>query len=444
MDSSSQGPTSFPPTLSYISFVIGIISFIITVLNLLALYANFLGTIRSAPVEIRDALGNLRAQLLEEREALRQQTRELRNRKAQMRSQQQRPLHPAHAGRARSSSRNGLSPRASSGNLRGGNGNNQAGAYALSYSEQTLGLHYQTVRDLWRQFKSLERPFLVRGGGGTAYGRAGEAPRDADAPWPDKDYNFTTDEKAVQEEDIEMHGGDGSNTTTVFADWSAVYRCDFSHRFIWWQTKSDVVKLADEVQRVMLRRMEREVTSVRMMLKQLRDGGDGPEEIASPRLDGGGGGAGGATTSGTRAGSRGPVPLGLRRRPTAENYNVYESSEDSSSGTAGPRSQQQQQQHPHLRRPDAERDHQSRGTAPHDGRQQGSRPPSRGRGGPEPRYTGDGWRQGQFTRVVQVSPRSANAPPPLPLLEPPRPSRPRTRSGYDGPPGPPSPYDRRW
>ncbi|KAH8753539.1 hypothetical protein F5883DRAFT_621082 [Diaporthe sp. PMI_573] len=338
------------------------------ILNLLALYANFLGTVRSAPVEIRDALGNLRAQLLEEREALRQQTRELRNRKAQMRSQ--RPLHPAHAGRARSSSRNGLSPRASSGNLRGGQ------TYALSYSEQTLGLHYQTVRDLWRQFKSLERPFLIRSGSRS------EAVRNADA-WAEKEFNI--DEKTIREDDVEMHGD-----TVGFADWSAVYRCDFSHRFIWWQTKSDVVKLADEVQRVMLRRMEREVTCMRMMLKQLRDGGDGPEELASPRLNGGGGGGGGGATASGRAGSRGPVPLGMRRRPAAENYNVYESSESSSS-TTGPKSQ---------RRPD-ERD---------------------------PRV-----------HVSGVSPRT-NAPP---ILEPPRPSRPRTRSGYDGPPGPPSPYDRR-
>ncbi|KAL1860679.1 hypothetical protein Daus18300_009022 [Diaporthe australafricana] len=399
MDNSSGA--SFPPALSYVSFVIGIVSFIITVLNLLALYANFVATIRSAPVEIRDALGNLRAQLMEEREALRQQTRELRNKKAQIR-EGRRSLHPAHAGRARSSSRNGLSPRPSTGNLRGG-----AQAYALNYSEQTLGLHYQTVRDLWRQFKSLERPFLV------SSGQRAEAIRNGDV-WVEKDL---VDEKTLRE-DIELHGESGS-----FADWSAFYRCDFTHRFIWWQSKSDVVKLADEVQRVMLRRMEREVTCMRMMLKQLRDGGDGPEEIASPRFDGGGGG-GGATTSG-RAGSRGPVPLGMRRRPTAENYNVYESSESSSS-TTGPKSSQQ-------RRPD-ERDP----TRVHVSEvRQNNRPPSRA--GPELRYTGEGWRQGQFTRVTQLSPRGT-APP---ILEPPRPSRPRTRSAYDGPPGPPSPYDRR-
>ncbi|KAI3394185.1 hypothetical protein diail_3140 [Diaporthe ilicicola] len=396
MDNSSAA--SFPPTLSYVSFVIGIISFIITVLNLFALYANFVATIRSAPIEIRDALGNLRAQLLEEREALRQQTRELRNKKAQMR-EGRRSLHPAHAGRARSSSRNGLSPRPSTGNLRGGTG--AAQAYALSYSDQTLGLHYQTVRDLWRQFKSLERPFLV-----SSPARA-EAVHRGDV-WTEKDL---VDEKALRE-DIELHGESGS-----FADWSAFYRCDFVHRFIWWQSKSDVVKLADEVQRVMLRRMEREVTCMRMMMKQLRDGGDGPEEIASPRFDGGGGGA---TTSG-RAGSRGPVPLGMRRRPTTENYNVYESSE-SSSTTTGPNSQ---------RRPD------DRDPRVHVSEVRQSRPPSRA--GPELRYTGDGWRQGQFTRVTQLSPRG----PPPPILEPPRPSRPRTRSAYDGPPGPPSPYDRR-
>ncbi|KKY39845.1 hypothetical protein UCDDA912_g00160 [Diaporthe ampelina] len=354
MDTTS-GTTSFPPTLSYVSFVIGIVSFIITVLNLLALYANFLGTVRSAPVEIRDALGNLRAQLMEEREALRQQTRELRNRKAQMRSGQ-RPLHPAHAGRARSSSRNGLSPRASSGTLRG----QGAHTYALDYSEQTLGLHYQTVRDLWRQFKSLERPFLVSGGPRAEATRAGDE-------WVEKSL---ADEKTLRE-DVEMHGGDPASSSS-FADWAAFYRCDFAHRFIWWQSKSDVAKLADEVQRVMLRRMEREVTCVRMMLKQLRDGGEGPEDIASPQFFDGGGGA---AASG-RAGSRGPVPLGLRRRPAAENYNVYESSESSSS-TTGPKSQ---------RRPD-ERDPRA-----HVSEAMQGRPPSRA-GPPELRYTGDGWRQ---------------------------------------------------
>ncbi|POS72811.1 hypothetical protein DHEL01_v208793 [Diaporthe helianthi] len=408
MDTSS-GPTSFPATLSYTSFIIGLISLIITILNLLALYANFLSTIRSAPAEIRDSLGNLRAQLLEEREALRQQTRELRNRRAQTRS---RPLHPAHAGRARSSSRgNGISPRASSGNL-------LQACYVLSYSEQTLGLHCQTVRDLWRQFKSLERPFLVRSGGGSRAVEAHvrNANSDADA-WPDKDI---ADEKTIREDDIEMHGDNEAG----ISDWSAVYRCDFSHRFVWWQSKSEVLKLADEVQRVMLRRMEREVTYMRMVVRQLRDGGDGPEEIASPRLDGGGGGGGGATTSG-RAGS---VPLGMRRRPTGENFNVYESSESSSS-TTGPKSQ---------RRPD------QRDPKAHTGEVAQGRPSSRPAPGPGPelRYTGDGWRQGQFMRVVQVSPRS-NVPP---ILEPPRPSRPRTRSGYEGPPGPPgppSPYDRR-
>lgn len=377
---------AFPSSLSYVSFAIGILSFTLTVLNLLALYADFLSTVRSAPEEIRDALGNLREQILEEREALRQQTRELRNKKAQIRDSR-RSRHPAHANRARSTSRGGLNSSYSNGNLRGNYGS------ALTHSEQTLSLHYVTVRDLWRKFKALERPFLVSSGPrAEAIHRGGM--------WLEDDL---LKEKDLRE-DMEMHGEAGST-----ANYSALYRCDFLHRFIWWQSKADVLKLADMVQRVSLRRMAREVTSCRMMLKQIRDGGDGPEDINSPRFDSGAGFA--------NRGSRGNTPLGLRRRPVGESCNVYDSSE-SSDATTGARVKGRMD----------ERDARVHVSEVRQGLSPTRRAPPapRGDGGYDARYTGEGRRQGQFPR----------GPPPI-ILELPRPSRPRTRNGHEGPSSPP-------
>lgn len=37
------------------------------------------------------------------------------------------------------------------------------------------------------------------------------------------------------------------------------YNTDVTHRFIWWQTKGDIKRLADQVQRIQIRRMERDI-----------------------------------------------------------------------------------------------------------------------------------------------------------------------------------------
>ncbi|KAF6802467.1 hypothetical protein CSOJ01_11594 [Colletotrichum sojae] len=236
-----------PNSLNWLSFVTGILGFALTTLNLIALYANFIATIRSAPEEIRDSLGNLRQQLCEEREALRHQTREIRSKS---KSKLRRRI--SHIGDRLA---------------------NEEARKALEYAEKTLPLHYLTLRDLWHSFKELERPFLV------ASGHRAEAIRNG-ASWCENDLV----EKVRP--DFERHGEAGS-----FADWSAFYKCDFAHRFIWWQTKDDVKKLGDEVMRVMLRRTEREVTYTRMMVKEIFQG-DCPAQTMErqPRRPGGGGG----------------------------------------------------------------------------------------------------------------------------------------------------------
>lgn len=327
--------STFPETLVYVSFILGLVTLGLTILNVLALYIDCLATLRAAPEESHDALATLRAQLLEEREALRQQTRELRAKKQfvchtnnasrRVPSRQ----HPAHRGRPRSASRSFDNLQS----IHNNNNNNNSNIYGLTYAEQTLGLHYQTVRDLWRKFKALERPFLVLPNDAV---RAEQVHRGM--PWGEDDI---MNEKGVRE-GLEMHGeagsgvinGDGSSSSGGDGNshYAMLYQCGFVHRFIWWQSKKDVLKLADTVQAVMLRRMEREVTCMRMMVRQLRDGGDGPEDIMNPRFDIAGGGGGGL--AGLENRSRGPTPMGLMRRPIGETYNVYESSDSGNdSGT---------------------------------------------------------------------------------------------------------------
>lgn len=414
MADTNSHPKVFPLELSYVSFVVGLISFLLTVMNLLALYADMATTIRDAPHQIRDSLGNLREQILEEREALRQQTRDLRAFKSyHNRITTTKQQHPAHAGRPRSSSRSRaqqqLRPSQSNGTLRGGVGGTgmaTASMYVLTHSEQTLSLHYQTVRDLWRRFKALERPFLVQSGARAEAIHLG-------APWDEDDL---VDEKGLRE-DVETHGEAGS-----WANYSAVYQCAFVHRFIWYQTKGEVEKLAEQMQAIMLRRIEREVTSCRGMLR----------EITAPR--------------------------GMRR-PVGESWNVYESSEEESSESGNAVGGKGNGKGPQGGGGD-ERDATRVRVAEVRGQQMSPKmsPVRRGRerseggggaGGYEYRYPGDGWRQGQFTRVVELPSR----PPPPIILEVPRASRPRTRQGYERSPslgrrpiyydGPPTPYDAR-
>lgn len=457
---------SLQGTILYVCLAVGILSLLLTALNLLALYGGFLATLRAAPAEIPEVLGAVRDQLLEERDALRLQARELRQKRALAREARRAP-HPAHAGRPRSSSRNRgggtgggaggppgmLGPNsrsASSTNLRGG-------PHTLTHAEMTLGQHYMAVRELYRRFRVLERPFVVvvptSGGGGgggqrqAAREQAGAGVRvsGAGAAWgPEEDLppagatTTTAGEKAQQasRDDLEMQA-------EMPASGPAWYRSGFLLRFLWWQSKGEVLKVADGVQKIALRRMEREVTSCRMMLKQIRDGGEGPEDLASPLLEGGFGfaGPGGAFATGGRNDSHGPSPLlGMRRRPVGETSNVYESSEESDSSAMAARMKYRPDERPldpRIRVSEGRRRN-SPGWEREPPRGDGHGPP-RGDGHGPPRYAGDGWRQSQFPRIVEVPSNERH--PPL-ALDVPRASRSRSRPGY-GYDGPHSPYDAR-
>lgn len=427
---------SFPATLSYVSFVIGILSLVLTALNLLALYSNLITTLRAAPHQVPDVLGSLREQLLEEREALRQQARELRQKRSLLRESRRAP-HPAHAGRPRSSSRT----RGAGGGLGSAHSssNNLRGHYALTHSEQTLGLHYAALRDLWRRFRVLERPFLKVAAADTVTAASSPSLRTEDAAaagiimnnnnnnsadrrgataaWGEDDMVVVVDEKALPaREDVEMQAGEAGGAGAAAA--ATLYRCDFVQRFVWWQTKEEVLKVADAAQKIALRRMAREVTCCRMMLRQIRDGGEGPEDIASPVLDGPGGGV--MATGSSRTDNYGPTPLGMRRRPVGETSNVYESSEESdSSAIAAKMKHRPEERDARIRVSEARRWPISPGWDP----------PSRG-DGYGPRYASDGWRPGQYPRIDEL-PFTRH--PPI-ILEAPRAPRARSRHGlgHDG------------
>ncbi|KAL9623443.1 MAG: hypothetical protein Q9160_002336 [Pyrenula sp. 1 TL-2023] len=184
-------------TLGNISSVLGIISFVLTFFNLLGIYADAVRTVMNAPSEIRDNLANLRLELLEERGAYRRYRRYLRR---------------SGAGKERSTV------------ARGGATN----------KEDVLTVMGNTIRDLWTNFKSLERPFLVRNPR-----RAREIQRGD--YWEESDL----DEKG-------RHVDEERNEDNL----KTYYDCDFMHRFLWWRSKAAVTSLMNQVQRLQIRRIE--------------------------------------------------------------------------------------------------------------------------------------------------------------------------------------------
>ncbi len=146
----------------------------------------------------------------------------------------------------------------------------------ISRNQEVLYLLHRTIKELWTQFKELERPFLVKSG------RRAEEIRKGDY-WA--------------ESDVEEKAGT-KNDGNVATDGGNYYLTDMSHRWIWWQNKNAVKNLASMVQRVQIRRIERDLFEteelVRRCLGKLSgDGGDGSgygDGSGSSDSDGGGGG----------------------------------------------------------------------------------------------------------------------------------------------------------
>ena len=233
---------------------------------------------RAAPRQIPITLGNIRQELISEREQLRRKIRRCTD---------------AHHIQITTGAGN------VAGNFRGSNFKGRGP------QEEVLYLLNRTIKDLWNEFKSLERPFLVKNPR-----RAEEIARGD--YWDEGDVDMG--EKGERD-----GGGRGNNRRAKMpadeenlgmgTDGATYYRTDFGHRFIWWQNKDAVVRLADQVQRIQIRRIERDVWEteqmVRLVLGRIVSGGgfgegEGSEDSGSSSGpdggDGGGGRGGGGVT----------------------------------------------------------------------------------------------------------------------------------------------------
>lgn len=172
--------------LAYASSIIGIISFLFTLSIFFNTFAQAWDTVLGAPVQITDYLGNLREELYEEKEALK---------------------------RARA----------------------RPHGYRLKILDDS-------VKDILREFRRIERPFLPSGRRGSKRGRAKAS------------ASASGGEKGVAEEEEE----------DFKAKAPGFYVCDWRHRVIWLQTKSAAVRLATVLDRLQTRRIERELSDVHL------------------------------------------------------------------------------------------------------------------------------------------------------------------------------------
>lgn len=280
------------------SEIIGFISFSITLLTLLGVYSSLLSTLRSAPTRIPIVLGNLRQEILAERAYLRQRIAEGRDPYG---------VFP----RMMPDRRGGTAPGAST-RMRQVEREQEGYARLLAF----------TVRDLWMEFRSLERPFLVKGGLRAKAIEKGDYWSEKDVMGTDVEKgevsDYSEDEKGgtrrrrrtrrerkrrrrleerKRQEEEEIFRGDEEEweldraTEDMRREGAKYYNTDFSHRFIWWQCEDEVNSLAEQVQRIQIRRMERDLFETDELVRRLIEGAGrgGSKRRGRPVPDGGSG-----------------------------------------------------------------------------------------------------------------------------------------------------------
>ncbi|MCJ1399574.1 hypothetical protein MMC11_002776 [Xylographa trunciseda] len=175
--------------ISTASSIVGFVSFAFTFFTFIRVTGGAIMTIFSAPTEAQDFFGNLRQELWELREDLRKANR--RNR-----------------------------PRRGSDN-KGSNTSIESGS---------LRVLQDTVKRIQRDFRELERPFLL----------------DPERDDPDIDSAWAH-----------------YNLRTNYCD------MDFGHRIQWLRSKSRVVDMAKKVNRIMVRRINSEVNSILLSMQDM-------------------------------------------------------------------------------------------------------------------------------------------------------------------------------
>ncbi|KAI9807230.1 MAG: hypothetical protein M1825_005948 [Sarcosagium campestre] len=187
------------PAISIASIIIGFISFSFTLFIFFNAFWAAFKTLGKAPTELRDVLATLRIELYEEKEHLRKARRH-------------------HA---------------------------TSGSVQANLDIGSLRVLNNTIKDLLREFKRLERPFLIEslgGGGGSSSGRRRRhATTDADS------------EPKVAD-DVVPQG---------------YYRCDLAHRLVWLRSKNEVMDIGQRLERLQTRRIAREVTQSQMAIYEI-------------------------------------------------------------------------------------------------------------------------------------------------------------------------------
>ena len=275
-------------TLAVTSQVIGFVSFGITLLTLLGVYRDLISTLRHAPKQIPLMLGNLRAELEAERVAIRRR----------LEQGDEFNVFPVPRGRKRIADW-------------------KTRRQNLQSSEAAQILN-ATINTLWAQFKALEAPFLIASPSRAEHVRRGQVYglEDID-PAARKRYGYDeekNDDDPGTPTGAPPDGGVGSPADPL----NRYYKTDFTHRFIWWQSQRDLTSLMDQVQRIQLRRIERNAWEANELVKRvvrwIGDDGEGRDGEGGRRRSGGGGGPkGGGEGSGSRK-RRGVGGKGTGRR----------------------------------------------------------------------------------------------------------------------------------
>ncbi|KIW33450.1 uncharacterized protein PV07_00302 [Cladophialophora immunda] len=146
-----------------------------------------------------------------------------------------------------------------------------------------------SIDKIWQQFKNIERPFLIRNPLRAEQVQKGDYWGESDIeekPRARPDKTRTRDRVDLAE------AGFAPDQQPRY------YRTDLAHRFIWWQSKSAVEDMLNQVQRIQIRRVERDVFETDELVKRCLNkltgpAGRGRSARGSSSSSGGGGGSGG-------------------------------------------------------------------------------------------------------------------------------------------------------
>ncbi|KIW21541.1 hypothetical protein PV08_02121 [Exophiala spinifera] len=172
-----------------------------------------------------------------------------------------------------------------------------------------------TLNGMWQQFRNIERPFLIRNPVRAEEVQRGDWWGESDVE--EKPYaKPSSNEKQTTNRIGMVEAGLAPGTERY-------YRTDLVHRFIWWQSQSSVVSMLNQVQRLQIRRIERDTFEADELVKRClaildRRGGGGTCRKRGGSSSGsddrrGGGGGGLASRRGSMASRPGSVRAFKRR-----------------------------------------------------------------------------------------------------------------------------------